>query len=176
MDTGRVQAAKMYISKLKLLGIDGIDIQIKDDNDIVLESYKQIKNIDNGIECVIIPGFITYVRPGIFRKVSGSLKVVYNGNGIRDISNMFEGYCGKYIDLSDFNTSSVESMYNMFYRCKSLEKIDLSNFATSNVRDMSGIFRGCISLKELDLSSFDTSKVESMQSMFNSCEALSIDN
>ena len=70
------------------------------------------------------------------------------------------------LDLSSFDTSSVDNMTGMFATCSSLEELDLSSFDTSSVTTMEGMFTGCTSLKELDLSSFDTSSVTDMRSMF----------
>ena len=48
-----------------------------------------------------------------------------------------------------------------------LKNIDLSNFNTSKVTNMGDMFEGCGQLTELDLSSFDTSNVKIMYYMFN---------
>ena len=103
------------------------------------------------------------------------------------------------IDLSNFDTSSVQSMVtmfrfcysltslnlsnkfsvanvinfkSMFYNCTSLSSLDLSNFITSNGQDMSYMFNGCISLTSLDLSKFITKNVYYMNYMFRYCEKL----
>ena len=76
------------------------------------------------------------------------------------------------IDLSNFNTSRVESMYNMFRYCSSLTSLNLSNFNTSQVWNFHCMFFGCSSLASLDLSSFDTSKVKFMHMMFFGCSSL----
>ena len=71
-----------------------------------------------------------------------------------------------------FDTSSMTSMSNMFYRCSSLTSLDLSSFDTSSVQSMSFMFDGCTRLTSLDLSSFDTSAVTDMSYMFRSCTSL----
>ena len=76
------------------------------------------------------------------------------------------------LDLSSFNTSKVFNMSNMFSSCKLLTSLNLSSFDTSTVSDMSGMFNVCMSLTSLDLSNFDTSKVTDMRSMFNYCTSL----
>ena len=76
------------------------------------------------------------------------------------------------IDTSDFDTSNVINMHQMFYNCSSLETIDLSSFDTSNVTDMSEMFYYSSKLKELDLSSFDTRNVTTMSAMFAYCPSL----
>ena len=88
----------------------------------------------------------------------------------RECSNITE------IDLSNFDTSSVESMGNMFYGCSSLISINLSNLDTSNVRIMYYMFEYCNSLISLDLSNFNTFKVERMDGMFEGCSSLTFLN
>ena len=86
------------------------------------------------------------------------------------------------LDLSNFDTSSVQFMNymfcDMFYGCSSLTTppvLDLSNFDTSIVGNMNGMFNGmfsgCTSLTTgpvLDLSIFDISSVTWMNAMFSS--------
>jgi surface protein len=74
-----------------------------------------------------------------------------------------------YLDVSGFDTSKVERMYQMFYNCMDLTSLDLSNFDTSNVNDMSSMFMYCSKLASLDLSGFDTSRVFNMYGMFTGC-------
>ena len=78
------------------------------------------------------------------------------------------------LNLSNFDTSKVLSMYYMFNDCKSLISLNLSNFDTSKVNDMNSMFSGCLNLISLNLSNFDTSKVTDMSSMFNKCEKLEL--
>ena len=70
------------------------------------------------------------------------------------------------LDLSEFDTSQVTSMVDLFYQCSNLETIDLTNVYTSNVTDMTRMFGICSGLKSLDVSRFDTSKVTNMSGMF----------
>ena len=74
----------------------------------------------------------------------------------------------KTIDLSNFDTSQVTSMYEAFYQCE-VESLNISNLDTSKVTNMSQMFNGCSNLKSLDLSNFDTSKVTNMDYMFSRC-------
>ena len=76
------------------------------------------------------------------------------------------------INLSNFNTSNVTSMLNIFTGCSSLISLNLSNFNTSKVKNMEGMFESCSSLTSLDLSNFNTSQVTDMDGMFNSCSSL----
>ena len=76
------------------------------------------------------------------------------------------------IDLSGWDTSSVDSMGYMFFYCSSLGSLDVSGFDTSSVTDMNSMFGACSALTTLDLSNFDTSSVTRMDGMFSSCSAL----
>lgn len=87
-------------------------------------------------------------------------------------NSMFQGYTGVELDLSNFNTSNVTDMNNMFFNCSSLTELDLSGFNTSNVTSMYGIFFNCSSLTSLDLSNFDTSKITSLNACFQQCSSL----
>ena len=60
------------------------------------------------------------------------------------------------INLSSFNTTNVNNMFNMLAGCTFLQLIDLSSFNTTNVKNMSHMFQGCCFLQSIDLSSFNT--------------------
>ena len=95
-----------------------------------------------------------------------------NLNITNNCANIFY-YCkAEEIDVSEFNTSNVTNMYQMFYNCSSLTSLDLSSFNTSNVKSMNSMFYGCSSLTSLDLSSFNTSNVTNMVQMFYGCSSL----
>ncbi len=98
----------------------------------------------------------------------------FDTSKVTNMWNMFYG-CNKLknINVSNFNTSNVTNMSSVFGGCSSLSSIDVSNFNTSNVTSMSGIFSGCSSLSGIDVSNFDTSKVTSMSRMFSGCKSLS---
>ena len=46
------------------------------------------------------------------------------------------------LNLSNFNTSNVKNMENMFYSCINLSYINLYNFDESNLEDFKDIFFG----------------------------------
>ena len=89
-------------------------------------------------------------------------KVYLNMNSSMMFSSMFRLTS---LDLSNFDTSRVTDMNDMFYM-SNLTSLNLSKFKTSNVTDMSGMFYDMSSLTMLDLSNFDTSKVTDMTDMF----------
>ena len=96
-------------------------------------------------------------------------------NNVIDLESMFEG-CSTLSHLSDFSnfdTSYVITMGNLFKDCKCPMLPDISKFNTSNVFNMNSMFEGCSSLKSLpDISKFNTSNVIYMSSMFSGCSSL----
>ena len=54
----------------------------------------------------------------------------------------------------------------MFKGYSNLNSLNLSNFKTQNVKSMFGMIAGCRNLLNLDLSSFDTQKVTNVIQMF----------
>ena len=60
------------------------------------------------------------------------------------MNGMFAGCSSlKILNISNFNTKKVTTMYIMFNGCSSLIELNLSNFNTKNVTNMSGMFSGC---------------------------------
>ncbi len=72
-------------------------------------------------------------------------------------------------DTTKFDTSNVTNMQNMFKGCNALSSLDVSGFNTTKVTTMQNMFNGCKALKKLDVTSFDTSKVTKFDNMFNGC-------
>ena len=58
--------------------------------------------------------------------------------------------------MTQFDTSNVSDMGEMFRDCSSLTSLDVTQFDTSNVSQMGYMFYGCSSLSSLDLRSFST--------------------
>lgn len=92
---------------------------------------------------------------------------------VQDMTCMFT-YCQKLKELNvfSFDTSHCTSMRDMFAGLR-LTSLDISNFNTRNVTTMWHMFYSCQNLTSLDLSSFDTSKVNDMVSMFYNTPLLS---
>jgi len=103
-----------------------------------------------------------------FSELISSLKHFFSGEGSDDpkAKNI------KLIDLSHFDSSSVNDIESKFLECSSLEEINFNNFNTSKITNMGSMFYKCSKLKSLDLSNFDTSKVEYMMNMFSGCTSL----
>ena len=72
----------------------------------------------------------------------------------------------KYIDLSNFDTSSTTEMNRMFQNCTSLTSINLSHFDTSKVGYMNHLFYNCKNLEYINLFNFTDNKRPTTQDMF----------
>ena len=84
-------------------------------------------------------------------------------------TGIFDNTFFKYIDISGWDVSNIESMRNMFENCKELESIgDISNWDVSNVTDMSQMFFSCKYFNQ-DISKWDVSNVTDMSHMFYCC-------
>lgn len=92
------------------------------------------------------------------------------------VENMYDMFSNTHnltsLDLSNFDTQNVTVMKDMFYNTYKLKTVNLSSFDTRNVTDMRGVFKDSHTLQSLDLSNFDTSKVTSMTEMFSGASAL----
>ena len=103
-----------------------------------------------------------YTEPGKVYLNKKSNEMFFSKSDEQKIKNILE------IDLSNFDTSKVTDMHNMFYGTSNLTTLNVSHFDTSKVTDMSLMFYGMSNLTTLDLSNFDTSKVTDMGNMFAS--------
>ena len=67
-------------------------------------------------------------------------------------------------------TKTVNNIKAMFQLCSELQNLDLSDFDTSNVTNMQDMFNGCMRLKEIKgINKFKTNKVNNMKQMFKKC-------
>ena len=87
-----------------------------------------------------------------------------------DSSNLFEIINVSSAAFTNFNTSNVTNMSNMFYSFgdyypNEISNLDLSGFNTEKVTDMSYMFYES-SILSINLTSFNTSNVTNMESMF----------
>ena len=97
----------------------------------------------------------------------------YDSSSVNAMNMMFQDCTNvKKIVFTNFKTDKVTSSYSMFYRCKYLTSLDLSSFRTKINRNFGSMFCGCESLTSLDLSTFDTSTVTHIDNMFKDCVLL----
>ena len=82
---------------------------------------------------------------------------------------IFQGIKFKYIDITYWDVSNIESMRCMFFRCEALKSVgDISVWNVSKVNDMSYMFAFCKKFNQ-DLSKWDVSKVRYKIDMFDNC-------
>lgn len=88
------------------------------------------------------------------------LKFIENTSKCTSMDNLFS-YCGSLesVDVSHFNTESVEHMRSMFNHCTSLKAVDVSNFNTANCKNITYMFYYASSLETLDLSGFTVNQM-----------------
>ena len=62
----------------------------------------------------------------------------------------------------------------MFNNCSSLTSLDLSNFITTEVTSMENMFYSCKGLTQLDISSFSNSRCRNFRNIFGECNGLTV--
>ena len=100
----------------------------------------------------------------------------WNTSFVTDISNLF-GNCTLLTsipDISNWETINVTNISNLFYHCISLNSLpDISKWKIDNVTNMSYMFYDCKLVTSLpDISIWDTSKVTDMRGIFCNCSSL----
>ena len=101
----------------------------------------------------------------------------WNTDSVENMASMFRGISVENVNLDELNTSSVTEMYGMFEGSR-ITSLDLSNFDTKNVVEMGSMFGGIETTKIKGLNKFNTSKVTNMSCMFlgNKAENLDLSN
>ena len=87
------------------------------------------------------------------------------GDGIDDMSFLFQGKTDFNEDISSWNTASVTNMQTMFYNAKAFNQ-DISSWNTASVTNMQSMFNNALAFNQ-DISSWNTGSVTNMQNMFN---------
>lgn len=73
------------------------------------------------------------------------------------------------LDLSNFNTQNVTILFRMFESMHNIDSLDLSGFNTKKVNNMAWMFLHCHNLKNVNFGNIDTSNVQKMNYMFGAC-------
>lgn len=95
-------------------------------------------------------------------------------SNVDDMSSMFAN-CStiKSIDISNWNTDSLENTTYMFMGCTKLEELKgVENMNMSKVSNILQMFSGCKKLKSLDLSGWDASNISNVFELFGRCVSL----
>ena len=98
----------------------------------------------------------------------------FDSSKLVSVENLFNELTSlKYIDLSNFG-GALTSMKGLFKDLNSLESIKLNNIKTSKVTSIESMFENCASLTSIDLTDLDTTSLINMQKLFSGCSALKI--
>ena len=116
--------------------------------------------------------YLHNLNPSFVMPPTQILLTNWNTSNVINMYQMFAGCGVSSINLTSFDTSSVINMAGMFRACRDLISLDLANFDTSNVESMEGMFSDTIRLASLNVSSFDTGNVNWMTSMFRMTNSL----
>lgn len=113
---------------------------------------------------------------GMFRK-SGALISVNVSNWNTSKVQSFRGTfreCTSLttVDVSGWDTGNATDMYTMFYSCKALVELGVDNWNVSNVTNMSYMFSTCSKLESLNIKDWNVSNVTDMSYLFASCDKL----
>ena len=140
------------------------------DNMIVIKTFDELRKIIEDRYDKLGAG--TKQNPIDFNDIDVSNMVSFCDN---DDIGLFEQTKFKYIDISDWDVSSVTNMLSMFYECKELESIgDLSYWDVSNVTNMAYMFTDCVNFNQ-DISRWNVSRVTDMSYMFYGCASFNQD-
>ena len=80
----------------------------------------------------------------------------------------------KNINISNWNTSKVKNMENMFLGCDTFNG-DVSNWDVSNVESMKGIFSNCFAFEGKGLETWEPKNVNNLDWAFYRCRNLKAD-
>ena len=88
------------------------------------------------------------------------------------LEGFFKTYDGNYesiisVDLSNFDSSNLQSINSLFKNCSSLKFANLSNLKANNLQSLESVFEGCNNLEILDLSNFRTDNINTVNSFFS---------
>ena len=177
------------VNKNNSINSNNLEIKnsIKGILDIKLNEIKKDKiilftsNINNGIDVYLNNNKINMINDFFKWKIDYNFEkdgkynfeIAFN-DPLKKMAGFFEG-CSNIIslDFSNFDSSCVTNMRNLFSKCSKLKEITgLNKFATNKVNNMYMMFQECSELKTLDLSNFDTKNVTDMGFMFNKCKNL----
>ena len=161
-----MKTLNQYIKEKLIINKDYREVKI------VVKSFDELRKIIIERYDKLGPG--TEQAPVDFNDIDVSnLNSFYNNR--TTYKGIFERTKFKYIDISEWDVSSVTDMSCMFYGCKELESVgDISKWNVSNVIIMSHMFYNCKSFNQ-DISKWNVLNVIDMSSMFLDCKSFNQD-
>ena len=150
-----------YIKEKLIINKDYKDYR---DTTIVVKSFDELRKIIEDRYDKLGPG--TEQNPIDFNDIDVSHISSFCDN---NDNGLFEDIDFKYIDISDWDVSSITNMLSMFYRCNKLKSVgDISYWDVSNVTNMAYMFTGCVNFNQ-DILKWNVSRVTDMSYMFFGC-------
>ena len=94
---------------------------------------------------------------------------------VNNVNRMFKG-CARLTDLnlSSFKTRNVTNMSALFQDCYALPAVDVTGFLTYSATDMRNMFYNCYALTDVDVTRFQVDKVDYMEYMFAECRSMQV--
>lgn len=141
---------------------------------IVIGLFLYRNSIVEKSKAIKIPDFVTELDSRIIYGHHRDYKIVAK-NIEGDLSNVFSGYHGKHIDLTEFNLSKVNSISGIFRNCINLKTIDFGEQKISENCNIDGMINGCFGLEELKVKGFNLKTVTGSMISETSTDKLIID-
>ena len=133
------------------------------------KAYSEIKITANVNDSYINPNF----SPKPYVEYNGNETILLKWNEtITNCEYMFSNTKIKEIDLSNFDTSEITSMDNMFYKCRLLTDFNLINNNLSKLKSMKGMFTICPELSTVKFENIDFLELTSIKEIFIDCNHL----
>ena len=115
----------------------------------------------------------TNVYANCDKMLTAEFTPLFNLSNAKSFNSMFSGcYQLRYIDVSAFDTRSLETASRMFTNCYQLTSIDISMWNFTKVYDLSEMFSHCYKLTSVDFSKIRVPKLSNADGMFVHCHSL----
>ena len=146
------------------LDLSGLNIGLNiNKNDTI--TMKEMFRGCSKLKSIILPDKIDTSQvtdmTGMFYGCSNLVSVSYPS------SDNSEDPASQKVDLTKFNTNSLQYMAYMFSKCSNIKDLDLSSFDTGNVTLMDNAFSECRNLTALNIANFNMARVEHYVSLSN---------
>lgn len=170
--TSSIIKAKQYMSKLKTLGVVGVEIDIRGENDI------RLIRVPDGEGTFIIPDFITsvYNDGESYSHRSAFENTRYETIVVKSTMFNYTGLCSymlsRKIKVAAPSNVTPKSLSKLFFGCINLDEVDISSINISNLQCIDYIFGGCNELKQAPAELLRAPKLEDMVGAFSGCANL----
>ena len=168
------QSQNEYRTEIYFVKYDNVRYGLSES--LIIPKDKEVKIAFNSELTSATKFFYDYLDPNVEHIVSIDLSN-FNSSLLESAESMFYGCTSlESIDLTNFNASLLTNIKNMFFHCDSLKIIDLSDFNSSSLTNINRLFCGCTSLEYLNLKGLDLAKIEDASYMFYNVKNLKFIN